>query len=77
MVDFLIFLTISHLLHFLEKEIAKTNNKQSIIEPIQKSFPTRMSKTTARTISLFKNVIEVAIKRKNQIVICSRKLKIS
>jgi hypothetical protein len=57
------------------KEIAKTNNKQSIIEPIPKSIHIGMSKTTARAILLFKDVIEVAIEGKDQIVIDSREIK--
>ena len=57
------------------KEIIKTNNKQSIIEPIPESIHIGMSKTTARAILLFKDVIEVASEGKNQIVIGSRKIK--
>jgi hypothetical protein len=54
------------------KAVTKTNNKQSIIEPIHESIHMGMSKTTARVILLFKDVIEVAIEGKDQIVICSR-----
>jgi hypothetical protein len=57
------------------KEIAKTNNKQSIIKPIHESVHIGMSKTTARAILLFKDVIEVAIEGKDQIVIGSREIK--
>ena len=57
------------------KEIMKTNNKQSMIEPIHESVHIGMSKTTARAILLFKDVIEVAIKGKDQIVIGSREIK--
>ena len=57
------------------KEVAKTNNKQSIIEPIPKGIHIGMSKTTARAILLFKDVIEVAIEGKDQIVIGSREIK--
>jgi len=56
-------------------EVIKTNNKQSIMEPIPKSIHIGMSKTTARAILLFKDVIEVAIKGKDQIVIGSREIK--
>jgi hypothetical protein len=57
------------------KTIAKTNNKQSIIEPIPEAIHIGMSKTTARAILLYKNVIEVAIEGKDQIVIGSREIK--
>jgi len=57
------------------KEIIKTNNKQSIIEPIHESVHIGMSKTTARAILLYKNVIEVASEGKKQIVINSREIK--
>ena len=57
------------------KAITKTNNKQSVIEPIHESIHIGMSKTTARAILLFKNVIEVAIEGKDQIVIGSREIK--
>jgi hypothetical protein len=57
------------------KEVIKTNNKQSIIEPIHESVHIGMSKTTARAILLFKDVIEVAIEGKDQIVIGSREIK--
>jgi hypothetical protein len=57
------------------KEVIKTNNKQSILEPIHESVHIGMSKTTARAILLFKDVIEVAIEGKDQIVIGSREIK--
>ncbi len=57
------------------KEVIKTNNKKSIIEPIHESIHMGMSKTTARAILLFKDVIEVAIEGKDQIVIGSREIK--
>src|SRR5208283_801293 len=57
------------------KEITKTNHKQSIMEPIPESIHIGMSKTTARAILLFKDVIEVAIEGKDQIVIGSREIK--
>jgi hypothetical protein len=57
------------------KEIAKTNNTLSIMEPIPKAIHMGMSKTTARAILLFKDVIEVAIEGKDQIVIGSREIK--
>ena len=57
------------------KEVMKTNNKQSIIEPIPESIHIGMSKTTARAILLFKDVIEVASEGKDQIVIGSREIK--
>jgi len=57
------------------REITKTNNKQSIMEPIHESIHIGMSKTTARAILLFKDVIEVAIEGKDQIVIGSREIK--
>ena len=56
-------------------EVIKTNNKQSIIAPIPESIHIGMSKTTARAILLFKDVIEVAIEGKDQIVIGSREIK--
>ena len=57
------------------KEVIKTNNKQSIIGPIPESIHIGMSKTTARAILLFKDVIEVASEGKDQIVIGSREIK--
>jgi hypothetical protein len=57
------------------KAVTKPNNKQSIIEPIHESIHIGMSKTTARAILLFQDVIEVAIEGKNQIVIGSREIK--
>jgi hypothetical protein len=57
------------------KELTKTNNKRSIIEPIHESIPIGMSKTTARAILLFKDVIEIASEGKKQIVINSREIK--
>jgi hypothetical protein len=57
------------------KEIAETNNKRSIIEPIHESVHIGMSKTTARAILLFKDVIEIAIEGKDKIVIGSREIK--
>jgi hypothetical protein len=57
------------------KAVTKTNNIQSIIEPIHESVHVGMSKTTARAILLFKDVIEVAIEGKDQIVIGSREIK--
>ena len=57
------------------KEIAKTNNKRSIIEPIHESVHIGMSKTTARAILLYNYVVEVAIEGKDQIVIGSREIK--
>ncbi len=57
------------------KEVIKTNNKQSIVEPIPKAIHIGMSKTTARAILLFKDVIEVAIEGKDQIAIGSREIK--
>jgi hypothetical protein len=57
------------------KEVIKTNNKRSITEPISGSIHVGMSKTTARAILLFKNVIEVAIEGKDQIVVGSREIK--
>jgi hypothetical protein len=57
------------------KAVTKTNNKRSIIEPIHESVHVGMSKTTARAILLFKNVIEVASEGKEQIVIDSREVK--
>jgi hypothetical protein len=57
------------------KEVAKTNNKQTIITPIPESIHIGMSKTTARAISLYKDMIEVAIEGKDQIVIGSREIK--
>jgi hypothetical protein len=56
-------------------EVIKTKNKQTIIEPIPKAIHIGMSKTTARAILLFKDVIEVAIEGKDQIVIGSREIK--
>ncbi len=57
------------------KEVIKTNNEQSILEPIHESVHIGMSKTTARAILLFKDVIKVAIEGKDQIVINSREIK--
>ncbi len=57
------------------KEVIKTNNNLSIMEPIPKAIHIGMSKTTARAILLFKDVIEVAIEGKDQIVIESREIK--
>jgi len=57
------------------KEVIQTNNKQSSMEPIPKAIHIGMSKTTARAILLFKDVIEVAIEGKDQIVIGSREIK--
>jgi len=57
------------------KTVIKTNNRQSIIAPIHESIHIGMSKTTARAILLFKDVIEVAIEGKDQIVIGSREIK--
>ena len=57
------------------KEFIKKNNKQTVIEPICESVHVGMSKTTARAILLFKDVIEVAIEGKEQIVIGSREIK--
>jgi uncharacterized protein with von Willebrand factor type A (vWA) domain len=56
-------------------EVMRTNNKRSIIEPIPESIHIGMSKTTARAILLFKDVIEVASEGKDQIVIGSREIK--
>jgi hypothetical protein len=56
-------------------EVIKTKNKQTIIEPIPKAIHIGMSKTTARAILLFKDVIEVASEGKDQIVIGSREIK--
>ena len=55
--------------------VVKTNNKQSIITSIPESIHIGMSKTTARAVLLFKDVIEVAIEGKDQIVIGSREIK--
>jgi hypothetical protein len=57
------------------KAVTKMNNKQSIIEPIHESVHMGMSKTTAGAILLFKDVVEVAIEGKDQIVIGSREIK--
>jgi hypothetical protein len=57
------------------KTVVKTNNKQSIIASIPESIHIGMSKTTARAVLLFKDVIEVAIEGKDQIVIGSREIK--
>jgi hypothetical protein len=57
------------------EEVIKTNTKRSIIEPIRESVHIGMSKTTARAILLFKDVIEVSIEGKDQIVISSREIK--
>ena len=45
------------------------------MEPINESVHIGMSKTTARAILLFKDVIEVAIEGKDKIVIGSREIK--
>jgi hypothetical protein len=57
------------------KEVIKNNNKQSIMKPIPESIHIGMSKTTARAILLYKDVIEVASEGKKQIVINSRGIK--
>jgi hypothetical protein len=57
------------------KELTKTNHKQPIIKPIHESVHIGMSKTTARAILLYKNVIEVASEGKKQIVIEAREIK--
>ena len=57
------------------KEVIKTNNKQSSMKPIPEFIHIGMSKTTARAISLYKDMIEVAIEGKDQIVIGSREIK--
>ncbi len=51
------------------------NNNRSIIEPIHESVHIGMSKTTARALLLFKDMIEVIIEGKDQIVISSREIK--
>ncbi len=56
-------------------EVIRKKNKQAIIEPLCKSVHVGMSKTTARAILLFKDVIEVAVQGKDQIVISSREIK--
>jgi hypothetical protein len=56
-------------------EVIKTKNKRSIMESIPKAIHIGMSKTTARAILLFKDVIEVAIEGKDQIVIGTRDIK--
>jgi|ERR1035437_1131319 hypothetical protein len=56
-------------------EVIKTNNKQSSMKPIPEFIHMGMSKTTARAVLLFKDVIEVAIEGKDQIVIGSREIK--
>ena len=48
------------------KEVSNAKNKQSIIKPIHESVHIGMSKTTARAILLYKNVIEVARKGKSK-----------
>ena len=57
------------------KEVIKKNNNHTVIEPICESVHVGMSKTTARAILLFKDVIEVASEGKDQIVIGSREIK--
>jgi hypothetical protein len=57
------------------KAVVKTNNKQSIIEPIPEALHIGMSKTTARALLLYKNITEVASEGKQQIVINSREIK--
>jgi hypothetical protein len=57
------------------KEVIKTNNKQSSMKPIPEFIHIGMSKTTARAILLFKDVIEVTIEGKDQIAIGSREIK--
>jgi hypothetical protein len=57
------------------KELTKTNHKQPIIKPIHESVHIGMSKTTARAILFYKNVIEVASEGKKQIVIGAREIK--
>jgi hypothetical protein len=57
------------------KEVIKTNNKQLVMEPIPKTIHIGMSKTTARAVLLFKDVIEIASEGKDQIVIGSREIK--
>ena len=56
-------------------DVIKTNNKQSSMKPIPEFIHMGMSKTTARAISLYKDVIEVAIEGKDKIVIGSREIK--
>ena len=56
-------------------EVIKTKNKRSIMESIPKAIHIGMSKTTARAILLFKDVIEVAIEGKDKIVIGTRDIK--
>jgi hypothetical protein len=56
-------------------EVIKTKNNRLVIEPIHESVHNGMSKTTARAILLFKDVIEVASEGKDQIVIGSREIK--
>ena len=57
------------------KEFRDMKNKPSIIKQIPESIHIGMSKTTARAILLYKNVIEVASEGKKQIVINSREIK--
>ena len=56
-------------------DVIITNNKQSSMKPIPEFIHMGMSKTTARAVLLFKDVIEVAIEGKDQIVIGSREIK--
>jgi hypothetical protein len=56
-------------------DVIITNNKQSSMKPIPELIHLGMSKTTARAVSLYKDVIEVAIEGKDQIVIGSREIK--
>lgn len=56
-------------------KIVETNNKKLSMEPIHESIHIGMSKTTARAILLFKDVIEVASEGKDQIVIGSCEIK--
>ena len=56
-------------------EVIKTKNNRLVIEPIHESVHNGMSKTTARAILLFKDVIEVTIEGKDQIAIGSREIK--
>jgi len=57
------------------KEVTEKKNKQAIIKSIPESIHIGMSKTTARAILLFKDVIEIASEGKKQIVINSREIK--
>ncbi len=55
--------------------VVETNNKKSIMESIHEYVHIWMSKTTARAMLLFKDVIEVAIEGKDRIAIGSREIK--